>query len=163
LHHNNTEAIRGVVTRYFGTGEAADKAECVLILLIAERALHTSVKKTRTNGFEGAPRPSATGCATKPFTTTPTSPRRRPTVMADYYNFQQVVQMCGIAESTLEQLQSKGLLEPTVKSGRPFLSSRQVYRLRIAVHQASEEKIDLQEALARVEERWLAQTVALRS
>jgi DNA-binding transcriptional MerR regulator len=83
--------------------------------------------------------------------------------MADYYNFQQVVQMCGIAESTLEQLQSKGLLEPTVKRGRPFLSSRQVYRLRIAVHQASEEKIDLQEALARVEERWLAQTVALRS
>jgi DNA-binding transcriptional MerR regulator len=83
--------------------------------------------------------------------------------MADYYNFQQVVQMCGIAESTLEQLQSKGLLEPTVKRGRPFLSSQQVYRLRIAVHQASEEKIDLQEALARVEERWLAQTVALRS
>ena len=80
--------------------------------------------------------------------------------MADYYNFQQVVQMCGIAESTLEQLQSKGLLEPTVKRGRPFLSSQQVYRLRIAVHQASEEKIDLQEALARVEERWLAQTVA---
>jgi len=64
--------------------------------------------------------------------------------MADYYNFQQVVQMCGIAESTLEQLQSKGLLEPTVKRGRPFLSSQQVYRLRIAVHQASEEKIDLQ-------------------
>lgn len=83
--------------------------------------------------------------------------------MADYYNFQQVAQMCGIAESTLEQLQSKGLLEPTVKRGRPFLSSQQVYRLRIAVHQASEEKIDLQEALARVEERWLAQTVALRS
>jgi DNA-binding transcriptional MerR regulator len=83
--------------------------------------------------------------------------------MADYYNFQQVVQMCGIAESTLEQLQSKGLLEPTVKRGRPFLSSQQVYRLRIGVHQASEEKIDLQEALARVEERWLAQTVALRS
>ena len=84
--------------------------------------------------------------------------------MADYYNFQQVVQMCGIAESTLEQLQSKGL-EPTVKRGRgrPFLSSQQVYRLRIAVHQASEEKIDLQEALARVEERWVAQTVALRS
>ena len=83
--------------------------------------------------------------------------------MADYYNFQQVVQLCGIAESTLEQLQSKGLLEPTVKRGRPFLSSQQVYRMRIAVHQASEGKIDLQEALARVEERWLAQTVALRS
>lgn len=60
--------------------------------------------------------------------------------MADYYNFQQVVQMCGIAESTLEQLQSKGLLEPTVKRGRPFLSLQQVYRLRIAVHQASERK-----------------------
>ena len=83
--------------------------------------------------------------------------------MADYYNFQQVAQICGIAESTLEQLQSKGLLETTVKRGRPFLSSQQVYRLRIAVHQASKEKMDLQEALARVEERWLAQTVALRS
>ena len=83
--------------------------------------------------------------------------------MANYYNFQQVVQMCGIAESTLEQLQSKGLLETTVKRGRLFLSSQQVYRLRIAVHQASEEKIDLQEALARVEKRWLAQTVVLRS
>jgi hypothetical protein len=45
--------------------------------------------------------------------------------MADYYNFQQVVQMCGIAESTLEQLPSKGLLEPTLKRGRPFLSSQQ--------------------------------------
>ncbi len=38
LHHNNTEVIHGVVTRYFGTGEAADKAECVLMQRIAERA-----------------------------------------------------------------------------------------------------------------------------
>jgi hypothetical protein len=83
--------------------------------------------------------------------------------MADYYNFQQVAHICGIAEGTLTQLQNKGLLEPTVKSGRPFLSSQQVYRLRVAVHHAGKEKIALQEALARVEERWLAQTIALRN
>lgn len=38
LHHNNTEIIHGVVARYFGTGEAADRAECVLTQRIAERA-----------------------------------------------------------------------------------------------------------------------------
>ncbi|MGB9432614.1 MAG: hypothetical protein WBQ89_10260 [Candidatus Acidiferrum sp.] len=83
--------------------------------------------------------------------------------MADYYNFQQVAQICGIAESTLAQLHSKGLLESTVKRGRPFLSSQQVYRLRIALRYASKEKMDLQQALTRVEERWLTQTVALRN
>ena len=38
LHHNNTEIIHGVATRHFGAGEAADKAECVLMQRIAERA-----------------------------------------------------------------------------------------------------------------------------
>jgi len=83
--------------------------------------------------------------------------------MADYYNLQQAAQICGIAESTLAQLQSKGLLELTVKRGMPFLSSQQVYRLRIALRYASKEKMDLQEALAKVEEHWRAQTVALRN
>jgi hypothetical protein len=38
LHHNNIEMIRAVVTRYFGTGPAADKAEYLLLQRIAERA-----------------------------------------------------------------------------------------------------------------------------
>jgi DNA-binding transcriptional MerR regulator len=80
--------------------------------------------------------------------------------MADYYNFQQVAQACGISETALTQLQGKGLLEPTVKGGRSFLSSQQVYRLRVAVRHARKDKIDLQEALKRVEERWSAQTIA---
>ncbi len=81
--------------------------------------------------------------------------------MADYYNIQQVAQKCGIAESTIAQLESKGLLEPTIKKGMAFLSSQQVYRLRIAVQRAKKERIDLQEALARVEQRWLAQAAVL--
>jgi hypothetical protein len=68
--------------------------------------------------------------------------------MADYYYFQQVVQICGFPEATLWDLQQKGLLEPTVKRGRSFLSSQQVYRLRVAVrHAARKDKIDLLEAL----------------
>ena len=81
--------------------------------------------------------------------------------MADYFNFQQVAQKCGIAKSTIAQLQSKGLLEPTIKKGMAFLSSQQVYRLRIAVQRAKKERTELQEALARVEAHWLAQTIAL--
>lgn len=80
--------------------------------------------------------------------------------MADYYNFAQVVQICGFPEATLLELQQKGLLEPTVKRGRSFLSSQQVYRLRVAVRHARKDKIDLQEALKRVEARWLAQATA---
>ena len=79
--------------------------------------------------------------------------------MADYYNFQQVAQVCRIAETALTQLQGEGLLEPTVKGGRSFLSTQR-FRLRVAVRHARKDKIDLQEALKRVEERWSAQTVA---
>lgn len=78
--------------------------------------------------------------------------------MADYYNFEQVIQICGVPETTLSELQRNGFLEPTVRSGRSFLSSQQVYRLRVAIRHARKDKIDLQEALKRVEARWLAQT-----
>ena len=80
--------------------------------------------------------------------------------MADYYNFEQVIQICGVPEVTLSELQRNGFLEPTVKRGRSFLSSQQVYRLRVAIRHAHKDKIDLQEALKRVEARWLAQTTA---
>jgi DNA-binding transcriptional MerR regulator len=80
--------------------------------------------------------------------------------MADYYNSQQLAQMLGIAEANIADLQTKGLLQPTVKDGRSFFSSRQAHCLRAAVRWARRDKIDLQEALARVEERWLAHTTA---
>jgi hypothetical protein len=63
-------------------------------------------------------------------------------------------------ETTLSELQRDGFLEPTVRSERSFLSSEQVNRLRVAVRLARKDKIDLQEALKRVEARWLAQTTA---
>ena len=76
--------------------------------------------------------------------------------MADYYNFEQLIQKFGITETTIKNLQTKGFLEPTIKAGRPFLSSQQVYRLRLAVRKAQKDKTDLLEALSKVEERWLA-------
>jgi hypothetical protein len=82
--------------------------------------------------------------------------------MPDYYTSQQLAQTWGIAEATITELQRKGLLQPTVKDGKSFLSSQQAYRLRAAVRWARKDKIDLQEAFAKVEERWLAQTSGLK-
>ncbi len=78
--------------------------------------------------------------------------------MPDYYTSQQLAQTLGIAETTIVELQTKGLLLPTVKDGRSFFSSPQAHRLRAAIRWARKDKIDLQEAFARVEERWLAHT-----
>lgn len=78
--------------------------------------------------------------------------------MRDYYTLQQLAQTLGIAEATIEELQRKGLLQPTVKDGRSFFFSRQAHCLRVAVRWARKDKIDLQEAFACVEERWLAHT-----
>lgn len=83
--------------------------------------------------------------------------------MADYYNSQQLSQMLGITETTLTELQKKGLLQPTIKDGRWFLSSQQAYRLRAAVRWSHKDKIDLLEAFAKVEERWLAQSSSLKN
>ena len=38
LRENNREVIHGIITRYFGAGSAADKAEGVLIQRMAENA-----------------------------------------------------------------------------------------------------------------------------
>ena len=78
--------------------------------------------------------------------------------MPDYYTSQQLAQALGIAETTIIELQKKGLLQPTVKDGRSFFSSRQAHCLRAAVRWARKDKIDLHEAFACVEERWLAHT-----
>lgn len=82
--------------------------------------------------------------------------------MPDYYTSQQLAQALGIAETTITELQGKGLLQPTVKDGRSFLSSQQAYRLRAAIRWARKDKIDLPEAFAKVEARWLAQSSALK-
>jgi DNA-binding transcriptional MerR regulator len=78
----------------------------------------------------------------------------------DYYTSQQLAQTLGIAEDTIVELQTKGLLEPTVKDGRSFFSAQQAHCLRAAVRWARKDKIDLQEAFACVEQRWLAHTSA---
>ena len=80
--------------------------------------------------------------------------------MGDYYTLQQLAQSLGIAEATIAELRRKGLLQPTVKDGRTFFSSRQAHCLRAAVRWARKDKIDLQEAFACVEERWLAHASA---
>ena len=78
--------------------------------------------------------------------------------MGDYYTLQQLAQSLEIAEATIAELQRNGLLQPTVKDGRSFFSARQAHCLRAAVRWARKDKIDLQEAFACVEERWLAHT-----
>ena len=82
--------------------------------------------------------------------------------MADYYTSQQLAQKLSIAEATIVEFQAKGLLQPTLKNGKSFFSSRQAYCLRAAVRWAHKDKIDLLEAFAKVEERWLAQTSTLK-
>ena len=82
--------------------------------------------------------------------------------MADYYTSQQLAQKLDIAEATIVELQAKGLLQPTLKNGKSFFSSRQAYCLRAAVRWARKDKIALQEAFAKVEERWLAQTSEIK-
>ncbi len=80
--------------------------------------------------------------------------------MPDYYTSHQLAQTLGIAEATIAELQTKDLLQPTLKDGRSFFSSPQEHCLRVAVRWARKDKIDLQEAFACVEERWLAHTSA---
>lgn len=80
--------------------------------------------------------------------------------MADYYNIQQLAQTLGIAEATITELQKKGFLQSTIKDGRSFLTTQQAHRLRTAVRWARRDKIDLQKAFAKVEERWFAHTSA---
>ena len=82
--------------------------------------------------------------------------------MADYYTPLQLAQVLGIAEDTIAELQTRGLLHPTIRDGKSYFSSQQAYRLRAAIRCTRKDKIDLQEALARVERRWLAQASALK-
>lgn len=80
--------------------------------------------------------------------------------MADYYTSQQLAQTLGIAEATIADLQRKGVLHPTVKNGMSFFSARQAHRLRAAMRWARKDKMDLYDAFACVEQRWIAHTTA---
>jgi len=80
--------------------------------------------------------------------------------MADYYPPQLLAQKLDLDESTVTKLEAKGLLQPTIKNGQKFFSSRQVFLLRAALRVARKDKISLEEAFARVENRWLAQIKA---
>jgi hypothetical protein len=82
--------------------------------------------------------------------------------MPDYYTSRQLAQTLGIAEAMIADLPTKGLLQPTVKDGKSFFSSRQAHCLRAAVLWARQDKIDFREAFACVEERWLAHERAER-
>src|SRR5208283_5930596 len=85
----------------------------------------------------------------------------RASSMPDYYNYQGVVQILDVTETTLVELQKKGSLDPTPKAGRLFLSSHQMYRLRLVVHMAQTEKINSPEAFEKLEEQWTAPDAAL--
>ena len=78
------------------------------------------------------------------------------------YNSRQLAQTLGIPDTAIAELQAKGLLEPTIKDGRSYFSSQQARRLGVAVRWARKDGIDIEEALACVEERWLARTRALK-
>ncbi len=82
--------------------------------------------------------------------------------MADYYTALQLAQMLGLTETRIAELQYKGLLQPTVKDGRSYFSSRQAHCLRVAMRWARRDKITLEDAFIRAEERWLAHVNAMK-
>lgn len=82
--------------------------------------------------------------------------------MADYYNSQQLAHLLEIEVDAIMELEKKGLLQATEKEGRSFYTSPQAHRLRAAIRWARKDRIDLQEAFAKVEERWHAQASALK-
>src|SRR5260370_34976228 len=80
---------------------------------------------------------------------------RRSTTVPDYYTSQQLAQTLGIAEATITELQTKGLLQPTVKNGRSFFFSQQAHCLSAAVRWGAKDKKDFQKAFSGGEEPWL--------
>ena len=81
--------------------------------------------------------------------------------MADYYTPGQLAQKLDIAEAAIAELEAKGLLQPIVRDGRKFFSSRQAYHLRAALRLARKQKLSLEEAFAHVEDRRLCQASAV--
>lgn len=77
--------------------------------------------------------------------------------MADYYTPEQLALKLGIAEGVIGELESKGLLQPKVKSGKRFFLSRQTHGLQVALRLARKRNVSLEQALAEVEELRLCQ------
>lgn len=50
--------------------------------------------------------------------------------MSGYYTLGQLAQRVKLSATEIGRLLQEGLLEPTIKNGRTFLSSKQVYRLQ---------------------------------
>jgi DNA-binding transcriptional MerR regulator len=75
--------------------------------------------------------------------------------MADYYTLEQLAQKVGVTEAAIARLEAKGLLQPKLKDGRRFFSSRQAYHLRAALRLVRKERMSLEEAFAQVEARRL--------
>lgn len=82
--------------------------------------------------------------------------------MADYYTSLQLAQMLGLSDGKIAELQHEGLLQPTIKDGRSYFSSRQAHCLRVAIRWSRRDKTDLAEAFRRAEERWLAHVNATK-
>ena len=80
--------------------------------------------------------------------------------MADYYTPQQLARKLEIIEGVLAELETKGLLQPKLKGGKRFFSSRQAHDLQVALRLARKQKVSLEEAFARVEGLRLCQTGA---
>jgi len=72
--------------------------------------------------------------------------------VADYYTPEQLVQKLGITESVLAELELKGLLQPKLKNGRRFFSSRQMYQSRLALRLARKQNLTLEKAFSKVED-----------
>lgn len=90
-------------------------------------------------------------CRCKPLGEFNARPREESGTVADYYTAAQLSLKLGISETEIADLELKGLLQPTVKNGRRFFSSRQAYELRVAIRLARKQKLTLDKAFARIE------------
>jgi len=78
--------------------------------------------------------------------------------MADYYTPTQLALKVGISEAQIAELESKGLLQPSLKDGRRFFSSRQAHDLQVALRLARKQRVSLEQAFLRIEDLKLCQT-----
>lgn len=83
--------------------------------------------------------------------------------MADYYTLKQLALKLGISESQIAEFESKGLLHPKLKDGRPFYSSHQAYELHLALRMVRKQKLTLDKAIAKVEHLRVCRVGATRN
>jgi hypothetical protein len=83
--------------------------------------------------------------------------------VADYYTLPQLALKLGISEAQVVELEARGFLDPKLKDGRRFFSSRQAHDLQVAVRLARKQRVRLEHALARVEQMRLRQASTIGS